>query len=118
MTNLPPKPEGSIIEEVHDFDGRTYRWKLPKGGKARFFVTAFLIFWLCGWAHGFVNALVNLLRNAAGNPDLFLLFWLGAWTVGGIFVFFMLFLQLRPQRPESIQLRHDSSIHAGKLDAR
>jgi hypothetical protein len=112
MAQLPPKPAGSCIEEIDDFDARTYRWKQPSGGVFRLVVAAFLIFWLCAWAVGWVFAFTELLKGGADGPHAFVLFWLGGWTIGGIFAFCALYLILRPSRPESVTLgrgafRHD-----------
>ncbi len=53
--------------------------------KSNFFVTAFLMFWLCGWAFGELMVLGTLLSGKAGAGSLFLLAWLGGWTIGGLF---------------------------------
>ncbi len=104
MTQSKPKPEGSRIEEVDEFDGRTYRWKASDGGLLRFFLAGFIICWLGGWAIGLISAIGELMDEFHG----FLLFWLGAWSVGGCFAIFVLYNLLRPQRPESITLKHYS----------
>jgi hypothetical protein len=65
MAPTPPKPAGCIIEEVDDFDGRTFRWKNPSGGPFHYFVAAFLILWLCGWAFGWISAVNELI---GGRP--------------------------------------------------
>jgi hypothetical protein len=117
MAPLPPKPVGCDIEETDDFDGRTYRWKKPSGGRFRFFIAAFLVIWLWG---ALVMALAELQQgNAVGN-QVFLVFWLCGWTTGGIFAFFLLYLLLRPPRPESVTLgptsfRYDSGTVAMML---
>lgn len=63
-------------------------------GPGRFFVAAFLSFWLCGWLAGEVFALWMLRRIlAAGLASgveplpvaLFLLLWMGLWSMGGAF---------------------------------
>lgn len=61
-------------------------------GPGRFFVAAFLSFWLCGWLAGEIFALWVLWRLltsglATGQwalpAVLFLLVWVGLWSVGG-----------------------------------
>ena len=71
MVLTPPKPTGCIIEEIDDLDGRTYRWKNPSGGLFRYFVAAFLIFWLCGWAVAWIAAATELIRGRPKGGDLF-----------------------------------------------
>jgi hypothetical protein len=107
MANSTTKPDGSNIEVIDGFDGCTYRWKPPSRGVIRFCIAAFLAFWLCGWAFFFVSAVVGLVNNA-NAPKGFLAFWLVAWTLGGTFAIFLLYLLLRPRRPESITLNRDS----------
>src|SRR5262245_33340722 len=105
----PPMPAGSVIEVAEEIEGVLYRWKQPSGGFSRFFVAAFLAVWLCGWAFGCVAAIAQILQGAGG----FLWIWLVAWTIGGIFAFTVLYLHVRPPKPESVLLgrnifRHDS----------
>jgi hypothetical protein len=113
MLQLPLKPQGSKIQEIDDFDGRTYRWRPPGGGILRFPIAAFLVFWLCAWAVGWGVAFNRILQgNIPNGARAFLLFWLCLWTVGGAFAFFMLYLLVRPPRAESVTLgngffRHD-----------
>jgi hypothetical protein len=52
-----------------------------RGGIGRFFVGAFLLFWLGGWFFGFTTALSKVL---SGQAPLFLYLWLGGWTIGGL----------------------------------
>jgi hypothetical protein len=94
--NLPAQPKNSQIQTKSDFDGVTLFWKKPSGGVFRFFVVAFLIFWLCGWCVGFIFAVTQLLRG--DGPTGFLAIWLAGWTLGGIFAAVMLYLLLRPQK--------------------
>jgi hypothetical protein len=114
MAEPPAKPDGSNIEEIDDLDGRTYRLKWAMGGPSRFVIAAFLVFWLCGWAVGFVSAADTVLNGPEGPTVFvilaqgFLVFWLVGWTCGGIFAVFMLYIVLRPRRPEIISLKHDS----------
>ncbi len=120
MTTIPLKPAGCVIEEIDDFDGRTYHWKKPSGGPPRFFVAAFLIFWLGGWAIALVATLNQLLQGNPRGGQGFLLFWLGGWTIGGGVAIYMLYLLLRPPQPESVTLglasfRYDSGSAAINL---
>lgn len=107
MAYAPPKPHGSTIEEIDEFDGRIYRWRPPSGGPLRYFMAAFLGFWLCGWAVGFVVAAVALLHEADA-PRGFLVLWLAGWSLGGIMAIFMLYLLFRPPHRESVALKHDT----------
>jgi hypothetical protein len=107
MSHPRPKPDGSNIEEIDDFEGRTYRWKRPSGGPFHFLIAGFLIFWLCGWAVGFVMVTVAIVQKNDA-PVWFLATWLAGWTLGGIFAISMLYFLLRPPHPESICLKHDS----------
>ena len=112
MVSTPPKPTGCIIEEIDDWTaartaGRTL------GGLSRYFVAAFLIFWLCGWAVAWIAAATELIRGRPKGGDLFSIVWLGGSTIGGVFAFFMLYIVIRPLRPESLTLgfklfRYDS----------
>jgi len=45
----------------------------------RYFIGAFMLFWLGGWFIGFRSASSQVL---SGNALLIVLFWLGAWTLG------------------------------------
>ena len=106
-----PKPNGSIIEEVEDFEGTTYRWKSPNGGFFRYFAIVFLMVWLCGWFAGFVGAFAGLFAD--GVLNLFMLIWLAGWTLGGCAAAYMLYMLLRPAVPESVTL----SRHSFKYDS-
>lgn len=101
MNSLPDKPAGSVIVEDTDAEGVTLSWPLPSPGPARFGIAAFLAFWLCGWAVGWFAAAGQIVRGGGGP---FLVFWLCGWTVGGGFAVWMLWLVLRPARPEVVRL--------------
>lgn len=98
-------PKNSQIQTKSELNGVTLFWKKPGGGPFRFFVVAFLIFWLCGWCAGFVSAGKQLLSG--GGFSGFLAIWLAGWTLGGIFAGSMIYLLLRPRKPESITLERD-----------
>lgn len=109
MMNTPkPKPAGSTIEEIEDFEGRTYRWKPRGGGALRYLIAAFLLFWLGGWAFGFVMVTAQLLDGKGGEEKIFLAFWLAMWTLGGLFAMSMAGKLLWPSIPESITLDKDA----------
>ncbi len=72
--------------------GSTTTFRFRSVGPGRFFVAAFLSFWLCGWLAGEVFALWALWRIlgaflAGGEGPLpvalFLMVWLSFWTLGG-----------------------------------
>ena len=103
--NIPDPPNNSQIQTKSELAGITLFWKKPGGGPFRFFIVAFLIFWLCGWFAGFVAAGKKVLTGDGLSG--FLALWLAGWTLGGIFAGVMLYLLLRPQKPESITLEHN-----------
>jgi len=105
MMNMPNLPKNSQIQSKSELNGMTLFWQKPSSGPLRYFVILFLCFWLCGWAFGFVSAGKELLKG--GGPGLFLAVWLAMWTVGGCFAGGMIYLLLRPQKPESITLASD-----------
>lgn len=103
MSTLEP-PKNSQIQTKSELSGVTLSWKKPSGGPFRFFIVAFLIFWLCGWLFGFISAGKQILT---GGPSIFLAFWLAGWTLGGIFAVAMIYWLLRPQVPESVTMERD-----------
>lgn len=100
--NTPVPPKNSQIQIRSEFEGVTLFWKKPNGGVFRFFIVAFLILWLCGWSVAFVAVGKQLIFAEGFN--IMLVFWLAGWTLGGFFAGSMLYLLLRPQKPESITL--------------
>ncbi len=79
---------------------RSTRTAIPGGlrivipARRRWFVTAFLLVWLCGWAFGEAAALWKVVTEAPAiarnfGPSLFLIVWLLGWTVGGVFALTM-----------------------------
>jgi hypothetical protein len=98
----PSPPKNSQINMKSERDGVTFYWKKPDGGPFRYFIAAFLLFWLFGWCAGFVAAGKGLLSEK--GPSGFLAFWLAGWTLGGAFACAMLYLLLRPQKPEAVTL--------------
>lgn len=104
MSQLPAKPVGSIIEEIDEFDGRSYRWKPYPWSIFYYLPAIFLSIWLVGWSVGFVAAITSLIKNPNGPNQAFLLLWLALWAVGGILAGTMLYFIVRPARHESITL--------------
>ncbi len=82
-----------VGEAVRSDIGTTTTFRFRPQGPGRFFVAAFLSFWLCGWLAGEVFALWVLWRilgeflasgeGVALPVALFLLVWLSLWTLGG-----------------------------------
>lgn len=108
MVQPKPLPNGSIIEQIDELNGSTYRWTRPRGGPFHFFIVAFFIVWVCFWIVALVAVTTELLNGKAGPGKAFLLVWLAAWTVGGAFAIFFLYLLLRPPKPEQITLKGDT----------
>lgn len=102
---LPDPPKNSQIQSKSELNGMTLFWKKPGGGPFRYFIILFLGFWLCGWFAGLVSAGKGLLSGE--GPSAFLAIWLAMWTLGGVFAGGMIYLLLRPQKPESIMLERD-----------
>ena len=71
------------------------------GGITRYFIGAFLLFWLGGWFMGFTSAADQIM---SGNGDAFLIFWLGGWTIGGVFVGYFIYRIFRKSVPEQLLL--------------
>ncbi len=88
-----------------ELNGMTMFWKKPNGGPFRYFIVLFLCFWLCGWFVGLVSAGKQLLTGE--GPNTFLSVWLAMWSLGGIFAGGMIYLLLRPQKPESVTLERN-----------
>ncbi|BDX05172.1 hypothetical protein [Planctobacterium marinum] len=76
-----------------------------KGSSMRYFMAAFLIFWLGGWAMGFGSAFAEIMSGEGGA---FLVFWLGGWTIGGAFAIYFLHTLLRTPLPEKLLLENAS----------
>ena len=72
-----------------------------KGGILKYFVGAFLTFWMFGWATGFVTVGSQIL---AGEGNAFLFFWFAGWSIGGLFAGMTLFKIFRKSIPESLLL--------------
>jgi hypothetical protein len=99
---VPDLPANSQIQARSDLDGMTLFWKKPGAGPARYIVVGFLCFWLTGWFGGLVFAGRQLIVGE--GPRLFLAAWLTAWLFGGLFAGGMVYLFIRPQKPESVKL--------------
>src|SRR5689334_17162424 len=101
--NLTP-PVGSTITVMTDGSDSVVTIPAGSGGVSRFFIAAFLLFWLGGWTAGFWSAGHQVLSGKA-NP--FVVFWLGGWTIGGGFAAFFLYRLLRPSVPETLRIGFD-----------
>lgn len=82
----------------------------PKREIARYGVSAFLIFWLCGWAYGWISVF-HAITSGAKNGGFFAVVWLGAWTVGGGFAIWTLWRMLRPSVPETLVFAKPNLIY-------
>lgn len=98
--NLTP-PAGSTIMVTTDGSDPVVTIPAGSGGVSRFFMAAFLLFWLGGWTFGFMSAGHQVLSGSA-NP--FVVFWLGGWIIGGGFAAFFLYRLLRPSISETLRL--------------
>jgi len=84
----------------------------------RYFLGAFLLFWLGGWFMGFTST-ANALMSGEGG--VFLIFWLGGWTIGGLFVACFIYRIFRKSVPEQLLLNKpnlsvDTGIPPFKMD--
>ena len=96
-------PPGSAISVVDE--GAVPVITIPQAiSRTRYFMGAFVLFWLGAWFMGFSSASSRVL---SGNAPIFLVFWLGAWTVGGGFAIWSLYQMLRPSVPETLKLGND-----------
>jgi hypothetical protein len=109
LVDTPKKPDGSTIEQLsEDQNELTFRWPLPSPGVIKYFLAAYLAFWVCVWV--FVGCLVAYQLIIAGLPDiprLFLIAWLGVWMVIGAGAARYIRGLLRSARPESVYLGMD-----------
>jgi len=78
-----------------------------KAGIMKYFIGAFLLFWMFGWATGFVMVGSQIL---AGEGNAFLFFWFAGWSVGGFFAGTILFKIFRKSIPESLLLNRLSLL--------
>jgi hypothetical protein len=104
-------PQGSSIE-VSTLNGHQHIL-IPhgSGGVMRYFIGAFLVFWLGGWFMGFTSAAEEIMSGKGGA---FLMFWLGGWTIGGIFAGYFIYRVFRKSVPEQLLLNKPSlSIDTG-----
>ncbi|MCP9859925.1 MULTISPECIES: hypothetical protein [unclassified Cyanobium] len=81
-----------VVAEAVKLETATPTFRFRPLGPGRFFVAAFLAFWLCGWLAGEVFAvsllwklLSTFLTTGQGTlpATLFLLVWVSFWSVGG-----------------------------------
>ena len=78
-----------------------------KSGIFKYFIGAFLLFWMFGWATGFVTVGSQIL---AGEGNAFLFFWFAGWSVGGLFAGTILFKIFRTSKPESLLLNRPNLV--------
>jgi hypothetical protein len=97
-------PPGSSISVATEGAAPVITIPQPSGGLMRYFVGAFMLFWLGGWFIGFRGASSQVL---SGHAPAFLMFWLGGWTLGGGFAVWMLYRIFRPAVPERLELGAD-----------
>lgn len=107
MQETPPKPHGSTIEVIEDFDDRIYRWKPPTGGVFRIFAATILFLWLGGW----LGSSLAIFHSLQGKEDKISrdmgVAMLCGWIAGGIVLSSMVYLVIRPTHPESVRLSTD-----------
>ena len=94
-------PENSNIEMTTSNGQEQIIIPYAKGGIMKYFIGAFITFWMFGWFTGFVNVGSQIL---AGEANAFLFFWFAGWSVGGLFAGTMLFKILRTSTPQSLIL--------------
>jgi hypothetical protein len=105
--NLTP-PAGSTISVTTDSSDPIITIPAGRGSGTRFFIAAFLLFWLAGWTAGFSTVGFRVL---SGRATAFEVFWLGAWAVGGGFAVVYLYRLLRPSVPETLRLGINSVVY-------
>jgi hypothetical protein len=104
MDQFPDKPNGSKIEELASPTGVTLRWALPSAGRGGYVAAAFVALCLCLWATALVDVLTDFADGVEPEMTFLAWFWLCGWTFGGIFALFFLWLLVRPEVPEAVQL--------------
>ncbi|WP_430459997.1 hypothetical protein ACQUQU_12355 [Thalassolituus sp. LLYu03] len=81
-------------------------------GLKRYFIAAFLTFWLGGWGVGFSSALGTI---SAGKGGAFMLVWIAGWTLGGIAALFTLYRLFQPSQPQQLLLnKPELSVDMGR----
>lgn len=98
-------PFGSTIFVTQEGAEYVIKIQQPSGSNSRYFVGAFLLFWLGGWFIGLTSVSSQLMSGKGGA---FLVFWLGAWTVGGLLAMAMLYRIFRPAISETLRLGAES----------
>jgi len=97
-------PPGSAISVATEGAGPVITVPQPSGGAMRYFIGAFMLFWLGGWFMGFRTSSSQVL---SGHATPFLIFWLGGWTLAGGFAVWTLYRIFRPTVPETLKLGTD-----------
>jgi hypothetical protein len=112
MQLLPP--QGSKISVTTNGAEDAIFIPHASGTIMRYFVGAFLLFWLGAWFFGVSRAVSEV---SSGETSGFQLLWLGGWTLGGIYAAYMLYRIFRPGVPESLKLRADSIVYDSGVPA-
>ncbi len=99
MNYNPPQDSNIKMETINGY--QHIRIPHGKAGIMRFFIGAFILFWLGGWFGGFTMVINEIL---SGNANAFLILWLGGWTIGGLFAMFFLYRIFRKPIPEQLLL--------------
>ena len=117
MTQLPPKPNGCLIEEIQDFDRHSYIWEMPSGGNRRYFLRPFVAALFAAWAFGMVFAVLKWLKNDPLDDRDSILLGLRIWMVLGNFIAFALYRVFQAARPEVVTLSQDMiEYDPGRID--
>jgi hypothetical protein len=110
----PLPPQDSKISVTTDGADDVIHIPQASGNLMRYFIGAFMLFWLGGWYSGFSSAVSKV---SSGEAPSFLIFWLGGWTLGGIFAAYMLYRIFRPTVPESLRLQANSVVYDSGVPA-
>ncbi|MDP5210982.1 hypothetical protein [Microbulbifer sp. 2205BS26-8] len=103
MSSSPPRGSKIKVDNINDH----HLIIVPHGNGSvmRYFIGAFLLFWMGGWFIGFTDAFAQIV---SGNGGAFLVLWLGGWSIGGIFAGYMIYRVFRKSIPEKIILNYPS----------
>lgn len=103
----PNLPQDSNIEMTTVDGQKQIIIPYEKAGIMRYFIGAFLVFWLSMWFSGFVTVGSQIL---AGEANAFLFFWFAGWSVGGMFAGTMIFKIFRKSTPQSLLLNRPNLL--------
>lgn len=107
--NATDPPANSQIKQREDMDGITYYWKKSSMGFMRIAMACFLCVWLVVWTSGLVNIISDAMKP---DLELFDLLFMAPFLLGELFGIYMLYILLRPDKPESVTL----GAHTFKYD--